>query len=79
MGLLPYIRVWTCVPSSNVIRTMRNLRYNYGTPLWTIFGDELLECRCDVGLSVRCVDFRRSTIGVDLRGLMIDVSTFEDG
>ena len=63
------------------VYTMQNLRYNYyGAPWWTIFSDELSECRRDVGLSVgamfppsiledRCVDLRRS---------MIDVSTFED-
>ena len=73
MGLSPYIRVWACVSSSNVIRTTRNLGYNYGAPLWTIFGDELSEC---VGAMFppsifedRCVDLRR---------LMINVSTFED-
>ena len=83
MGLSPYIRVWACVPSSNVIRTVRNLRYNYAAPLWTIFGDELSECRCDVS----AFDFRRSMCRpskiddrcVDVRGSMIDVSTFEDG
>ena len=52
-----------------VIPTTQNLGYNYGAPLWTIFGDELSECRWDVGLSVRC--FR-------LRSSKIDVSTFED-
>ena len=75
-----YIRVWACAPSSNVIRTTidkdtyiygttRNLRYNHGAPLWTIFGDELSECWCDVGLSVRCYRLRSSKI---------DVSIFED-
>ena len=96
MGLSPYIRVWACViiPSSNVIRTTRNLRYNYGASLWTIFSDEL-SVRCWVVGAMfppsmfegRCVDLRRlmcrlSKIDdrcVDLRGSMIDVSTFEDG
>ena len=53
----------------NVMRTTRNLGYNYGAPLWTIFGDELSECQCNVRLSVRC--FR-------LRSSKIDVSTFKD-
>ena len=48
---------------------MRNLKYNYGAPLWTIFGCELSECRCDVELLVRC--FR-------LWSSKIDVSTFKD-
>ena len=43
--------------------------YNYGASLWTIVRDELLECRCDVGLSVRYFSLRSSKI---------DVSTFED-
>ena len=48
----------------------KNLRYNnYGAPWWTIFIDELWECRRNVGLSVRC--FR-------LQSSKIDVSTFED-
>ena len=70
MGLLLYIhvRVWACVPS-NIVRTTRNLGNNYGAPLWTIFGDELLEYRCDVGLSVRCFCLRSSKLVV---------STFED-
>ena len=71
------------VPSSNVMRTMRNLGYNYGAPLWTIFGDELSKCRSDVS----AFDLRRSMCRlskiddrcVDLRGSMIDMSTFEDG
>ena len=80
---IAYIRVWACVPSSNVMRTTRNLGYNYGAPLWTIFGDELSECRCDVS----AFDLRRSMCQpskiddrcVDLRRSMIDVSNFEDG
>ena len=53
------------------VYTAQNLRYNnnYGAQWWTIFGDELSECRRDVGLSVRC--FR-------LQSSKIDVSTFED-
>ena len=52
------------------VYTTQNLRYNnYGAPWWTIFGDELSESRCDVGLSVRCFCLRSSKI---------DVSTFED-
>ena len=64
-----YTCIWACVPSSNVIRTVQILRYNHGAPLWTIFADELSECRCDVGLLVRCFCLRSSKI---------DVSTFED-
>ena len=56
-----------------------------------VFGDELSECRWDVGLSVRCFrlrsskidvstfEDRRSMCRVDLRESMIDMSTFEDG
>ena len=35
---------------------------NYGAPWWTIFGDELSECRRDVGLScdVSAFNLRRS-------------------
>ena len=52
------------------VYTAQNRRYNnYGAPWWTIFGDELSECRRDGGLSVRC--FR-------LQSSKIDVSTFED-
>ena len=52
------------------VYTAQNLRYNnYGAPWWTIFVDELSECRPDVGLLVRC--FR-------LQSSKIDVSTFED-
>ena len=46
------------------MRTMQNLEY-----ITMERGDELSECRCDVGLSMRC--FR-------LRSSKIDVSTFED-
>ena len=65
------------------MRTTRNLGYNYGAPLWTVFGDELLECRCDVGLSVRCFRLRSSKIDVSTfedrcRPSKMDASTFED-
>ena len=63
--------VWACVPPSNVIRIPHGIldTDNFGAPLRTIFGDELSECQCDVGLSLRC--FR-------LRSLKMDVPTFED-
>ena len=70
------------------VYTAKNLRYNnYGVRWWTIFGDELSECRCDVELSVRCFRLRSSKIDVstfedrcvDFRRSTIDVSTFEDG
>ena len=64
------IRVRACVPSSDITRTTRNLRYKYGAPLWTIFGDELSECRCDAS----AFDLRR----LMCRPSKIDVSTFED-
>ena len=51
------------------ISTTRNLGCNYGAPLRRIFGAELSECRCDVGLSVRSFHLRSSKT---------DVSTFED-
>ena len=40
------------------MHTTRNLEYNYnyGAPLWTIFSDELSECRCDVS----AFDLRKS-------------------
>ena len=66
----------------------RNLGYNYGALLWTIFVDELSECWCDVS----AFDLRRSMCQpskidvstfedrrVDLRGSTNDVSIFEDG
>ena len=52
------------------MRTTQNLGYNYGAPLWTIFGDELSECQCDVST----FDLQRSMC----RPLKIDVLTFED-
>ena len=69
--MLPYIRVWACVPRLMLyLYTAQNLGYNnYRVPWWTIFGDELLECQCDIGLLVRCFH---------LRSWKIDVSTFED-
>ena len=60
-----------------VYGTMRNLRYNHGAPLWTIFGgvgavstfeDRRSMCRPS-RIDDRCADLRRS---------MVVVSTFED-
>ena len=59
------------------------------TPLWTIFGDKLSECRCDVSafdlLRSMCrpskIEGDVSTIEnwcVDFRRSTIDVSTFEN-
>ena len=77
MGPLPYIpndgRVYLrLMLYIQYVYTTQNLRYNtgnYGAPWWTIFRDELSECRRDVGLSVRYFRFQSSKI---------DVSTFED-
>ena len=50
------------------VYTAQNRYNNYGAPWWTIFGDELSECRRDVGLSVRCW----------VVGAMFPPSIFED-
>ena len=69
------------------VYTAQNLRYNnYGAPRWTIFSDELSECRRDVGLSLRCFRLQSSKIDVstledrcvDFRRSTIDVPAFED-
>ena len=64
-----YINIYTRnLKFAQLVTALASLaNYNYGAPLWKIFGDELSECRCDVGLSVRCFRFRSSFIRSEIR------------
>ena len=82
--LLPYVRIWACVTSSDII-PYGILRYNTmgrrcGQYSVTNFG-AMLGCQCDVSAFDLCWVIVALTFDdrcVDLRRSMVGVSTFED-